>query len=172
MAGMMVVLNMMKGNKMIYVVTSGEYSDYGIRAIFTTREKAEAYVAWKNGPEDEDVWDGSEYRIEEYEEDSEVEKDTGTFVCEFTYHEGSDPADYHGGYVHWKCDEVVQPPTAIVDQRERTYKDPPVPYLTVVGYGPSSKHALRSALETLRAIKAGTLLVDGTTKVLTDGIIL
>ena len=28
----------------VYVVTSGEYSDYGINAIFTTRELAEDYV--------------------------------------------------------------------------------------------------------------------------------
>lgn len=28
----------------VYVVTSGEYSDYGINAIFSTREKAQEYV--------------------------------------------------------------------------------------------------------------------------------
>jgi hypothetical protein len=28
----------------IYIVTSGEYSDYGIDAVFSTRELAEAYI--------------------------------------------------------------------------------------------------------------------------------
>ncbi len=32
-------------NQTIYVVTSGSYSDYGIRAIFSTKEKAEHYVS-------------------------------------------------------------------------------------------------------------------------------
>lgn len=32
-------------NNIIYVVTSGCYSDYSIRAIFSTKEKAEKYIA-------------------------------------------------------------------------------------------------------------------------------
>lgn len=31
----------------IYIVTSGEYSDYGINAIFDAQEKAEAYIAYE-----------------------------------------------------------------------------------------------------------------------------
>lgn len=45
----------------VYIVTQGEYSDYSIQAAFSTREKAEEYRAAKP----------SEYRIEEYELDSE-----------------------------------------------------------------------------------------------------
>jgi len=159
---------------MIYVVTKGEYSDYGIRAIFTTREKAEAFVEWKNGPEhEEDEWgDDNGFRIEEYEEDAEVILPTGAFVSKFRYHEGADAADFHGGYAFWNFDAVVQPATADVVLQKRTYRDEPTALLTVEGYGPSSEHALRSARETLRAIKAGTLLVDGTTEALINGIIL
>jgi len=29
----------------IYIVTSGDYSDYGVDAVFSTKEKADAYVA-------------------------------------------------------------------------------------------------------------------------------
>lgn len=32
-------------NNIVYVVTSGEYSDYSINAIFSTIEKAENYIA-------------------------------------------------------------------------------------------------------------------------------
>lgn len=41
--------------KMIYVVTSGSYSDYGINAVYDSRELAEAATAGK-----------SDYEIEEY----------------------------------------------------------------------------------------------------------
>ena len=30
----------------IYIVTSGEYSDYGIRAIFSSKEKAETFIVY------------------------------------------------------------------------------------------------------------------------------
>jgi len=47
-----------------YVVTSGEYSDYGICAIFSTREKAERYAKER----------GTDNPIEEYliDEDDEL----------------------------------------------------------------------------------------------------
>lgn len=52
----------------IYVVTSGEYSDYGINAVFTSREQAELYCATHN--------DNSKYgyqcEVEEYEADTPV----------------------------------------------------------------------------------------------------
>jgi len=47
----------------VYVVTQGEYSDYGIDEIFSTKALAERYV---NGD--------SQKRIEEYELDKELEK--------------------------------------------------------------------------------------------------
>lgn len=31
-------------DKIVYLVTSGEYSDYGVHAVFSTKEKAEAFV--------------------------------------------------------------------------------------------------------------------------------
>jgi len=32
-------------SNMVYMVTSGSYSDYGVNAIFSTREKAEEFIA-------------------------------------------------------------------------------------------------------------------------------
>lgn len=48
--------------KMVYVVTDGSYSDYGIQAVFSTKEKAEAY-ANKYG-----------YRIEEFPLDQNIDR--------------------------------------------------------------------------------------------------
>lgn len=51
----------------IYVVTEGQYSDYGIRAVFLSREKAAAYIKANEGKYDD-------YFIEEYEtSDDEIE---------------------------------------------------------------------------------------------------
>ena len=44
----------------IFIVTSGEYSDYGIEAVFSTREKADEYVEQH----------GTDFRVEEFPVDS------------------------------------------------------------------------------------------------------
>lgn len=64
--------------KKIYVVTSGEYSDYGIDAVFTTKEKAVEYVEQH----------GTDYNIEEYSLDEEVEKKTQLWRIEFCVENG------------------------------------------------------------------------------------
>ena len=48
----------------VYIVTSGEYSDYHIDAVFASREKAEGYVKIKNREDKEDGCDFV-YNIEE-----------------------------------------------------------------------------------------------------------
>ena len=51
--------------KKIYIVTSGDYSEYNINAVFTTKEKANEYIQQH----------GTEYRVEEYNLDEEVDKE-------------------------------------------------------------------------------------------------
>lgn len=54
----------------VYIVTRGEYSDYYIEKVFSTREAAEKYVAIDSGKDDEpqieeyDLEDGSNIRID------------------------------------------------------------------------------------------------------------
>lgn len=57
-------INMETNKKIIYIVTAGEYSDYHICAVFSTKEKAEEYVQCH----------GTDYNIEEYNLDEEVVK--------------------------------------------------------------------------------------------------
>ena len=52
--------------KEIYIVVSGEYSDYQINAVFSTRKLAKDYIQQR----------GTDYRIEVYELDKEVVKET------------------------------------------------------------------------------------------------
>jgi len=62
----------------IYIVTSGCYSDYVINAVFTTKEKAVEYVEQH----------GTDYNIEEYDLDEEVEKKTQLWHIEFCVEDG------------------------------------------------------------------------------------
>ena len=52
------------GKKKVYAVAEGEYSDYHIECIFSTKEKANEFVQCH----------GMGYRIEEYELDQPVER--------------------------------------------------------------------------------------------------
>ena len=49
-------------NKKVYIVTSGEYSAYGIEAVFLDKSSAEKYCAAQS---DSNWW--RDYRIEEYD---------------------------------------------------------------------------------------------------------
>lgn len=64
--------------KKTYIVTSGEYSEYGIDAVFTTKEKAVDYVEQH----------GTCYNIEEYDLDDEVEKKTQLWHIVFCVEDG------------------------------------------------------------------------------------
>lgn len=58
----------------VYVVASGEYSDYSIEAVFSTKELANDYVQQH----------GTRFRIEEYNIDEEVVKETKLWRIEFS----------------------------------------------------------------------------------------
>lgn len=81
--------------KKIYVVTSGEYSDYCINAVFESREKAELYCAIKNATK-EYRYDRCE--IEEYElSDDTIEGniDKWYYFDVRTYQHGGSSAELH-----------------------------------------------------------------------------
>lgn len=54
----------------IFIVTAGEYSDYGICQVFSTREKAEQYIDTKD----------DDFRIEEFELDEPFEVENKIFA--------------------------------------------------------------------------------------------
>ena len=63
----------------VYIVTSGDYSDYHIAAVFSTREKAEEYVDAH----------GSDYRVEEYPvDDAEVKKNESIWLVSVNWKTG------------------------------------------------------------------------------------
>lgn len=54
----------------VYLVTSGCYSDYSVDAVFSTREKAEAYIENYN---ERSIYDGDFNEIKEYDMDAPLE---------------------------------------------------------------------------------------------------
>lgn len=77
----------------VYIVTSGEYSDYHIDAVFSTIEKAKEYV---------DAY-GSDYRIEEYPvDDAEVKKNESIWLVSVSWKTGevisANPEGFYGYY--------------------------------------------------------------------------
>ena len=64
--------------KKIYIVTSGEYSDYHIDAVFSTKELAEDYIQHN----------GTDYRIEECNLDEEIDRNTKLWRVEFDIKDG------------------------------------------------------------------------------------
>lgn len=74
----------------IYVVTSGEYSDYHIDAVFTDISKAEMYCAVHNG--DSSMYHyGHEYRVEAYKSaDNDIEDAVGVHYKFTVYDESAE----------------------------------------------------------------------------------
>ena len=83
----------------IYIVTSGEYSDYQINAVFSTGEKAKEYVDAH----------GSDYHVEEYPVDAEVKKNESIWLVSIDWKTGealsANPVNYDSYYTD-KVDNV------------------------------------------------------------------
>ena len=61
--------------KKVYIVTSGDYSDYTIEAAFSTEEKANEFIQQH----------GSDYRLEVHDVDEEVKKETKLWEVSMYY---------------------------------------------------------------------------------------
>lgn len=81
----------------VYIVTSGEYSDYHINAVFSTREKAEEYVDAQ----------GSDYRVEEYPvDDAEVKKNESIWLVSVNWITGNADSANPQNFSNYYTDKV------------------------------------------------------------------
>jgi hypothetical protein len=122
--------------KKIYIVTSGEYSEYEINAVFSTKEKANAYIQQR----------GTYYDIEEYDLDEEVEKKTQLWSIVFCIENGkfdeANPISYN------KNKEVD---TCYVEER---FGDGKMYYIIFLVDADSMNRAVKIARERFAAVKA------------------
>lgn len=126
----------------VYVVTSGDYSDYHVSAAFSTRDAADTYAALNNHPREQ--WYET-YRVEEFDLDTPIERPTtGAYIVEL----------WHDGDIdHSHFDAAGDPrQPAIVLPLSYNPEAPPDPEgrHRYRGYGKSVEHARRSAEELRR----------------------
>lgn len=119
--------------KKIYIVTSGEYSDYHLCAVFTTKEKAVEYVEQH----------GFGYNIEEHDLDKEVIKNTQLWRVDFNTKDNkvvnARVGDYEGDEIRDTC-------------YARRFSG--VDYITLYVDADSMDRAIKIASERLVAIRA------------------
>ena len=123
-------------NKKIYIVTSGKYSEYGIDAVFTTKEKAVDYVEQH----------GTYYNIEEYKLDEEVEKKTQLWYIMFCIEDGK---LHEANPTSLKRDKVVDT-CCVIYNFDMVRK----PYICFYIDADSMDRAVKIAMERFAAVKA------------------
>lgn len=131
--------------KVVYLVTSGEYSDYRVNAAFTDREAAEAYAEWLNGP------DPGHYGIADVEEYAldEPTPTTGRWCIGGPY-EDWDAGDVDALGAGWWNEDSSEKTHAHRDGGGGIW---------IAAYGKDRDRALRSGRNLARSIKAGTVVV-------------
>lgn len=142
----------------VYLVTSGTYSDYRVEAVFSTREKARAFIRQQVGPEEwakiqafsqpatassnpglpaaSDAQEiGDQYNIEEYDLDQPIEPKRGQYVAEL-YPDGTLRTP-----IRWDPDAIWQKTAS------EGVTDHAGGRAIYTGYGSTPEHARRSADE-------------------------
>lgn len=82
--------------KKIYVITSGEYSDYQIVAIYTTREMADVFVQCN----------GDGYKIEEYDLNKPISKKKKLWIISFNIESGELEHATTNDYINEKYKDI------------------------------------------------------------------
>lgn len=133
----------------VYIVTSGSYSDYGIRGVFLDKAAAEAWVAEHN---ERKARYRDDYEIEEWDADKPREEFNGCY---------SVTVDKNGSVVadetQWSDYHAPSEPARLIAQRFGINGPPPnLPHFE--GFGPTVEHARRSAEELRRATLTGNVV--------------
>jgi hypothetical protein len=145
----------MTEERKVYLVTSGNYSDYGVDAVFSTREMAEAAVAIANARrraaaeiQDSKLWPDDLYDIEEKLLDVWPTSEGGAFEVWIT----------DGGavtYAAWTHSYEPDMPARIGN--DHLVGRPS----TFIGYGETAEHARRSAEELRRVTITTPAMQEG-----------
>lgn len=114
--------------KKVYIVTSGEYSDYHIDAVFSAKEKAEEFA---------DIV-GTGFEVEEYDLDAQFERKTVVYLVSFSDRYGCEAS----------IEEYLNPDTV---EYSESFGDKRYTFTILCD---SSKKAVKIASERLAQIKA------------------
>ena len=136
--------------KNIYIVTAGEYSDYHIVAVFSTKEKADAFCA---------MFRKGEFDVVEYEVDAKVEA-INKGLKQYHVNMNKDGSLFAGGWSNpsgitlFKNENLLdnfQTEDYLLDLNfGKRYFDPTVPkalHLEVICWAKDEQHAIKIANE-------------------------
>ena len=118
----------------VYIVTSGEYSEYYIDAVFSTRKKAEEFVDY-NGPS---------FEIEEYEMDVPFEKSVKLWKVTLDFN------NFNMVY----CDRHRQQPPYVEAVQYITDRSNNMEMIDIIVKSDTVTGAVKSASEKLTQVKA------------------
>ena len=135
----------------VYVVTAGEYSDYRICGVFSSDAKARAFIDHEFGPDESEHPYGNDPGVEVWDVDPEFDTSTGCYVASYST---LGPWSNSQLGIRWDSEARVTSPPITLHGRAK-------PYVLLKGYGATPEHARRSCSELMRAVKAGTVVVDG-----------
>lgn len=110
--------------KKIYIVTEGCYSDYGIVAVFDTREKAQKYI---DNTSYRCYFESDEYHIEEYDLNKDIPPKPTRFRIEGMMY-------YEDGYLSYMCLEEAEKDAIIEKPMEFSWTDDDYDELRVTGF--------------------------------------
>ena len=136
----------------VWLVSSGSYSDYRIRAVFSTEAKAQAYADWQNGP-DPDACCRDRCKLEPFDLDEPPILPTGRFVAQFF--------DHLDGLGSSETSVCWDPDCATTEAATATNRPRWVGYRAAAE---TAEHARRSVDELRRAVKAGTYILPPETQ--------
>lgn len=108
--------------KIIYLVTEGEYSDYGIEAVFSTEELAQAYIDTREShkaPDGKKYYGYCEYKIEQYPIDERVKETEQKVFVSILDEDG----EYRANRGVWSY-ESLTPPRYSMSEIEDHYGSP------------------------------------------------
>lgn len=128
----------------IYIVTSGEYSDYGIEAVYTDQEAAEKHVKLGNLSREDS------YRLETYETDAVVPQ----LYYTVTYYRAISREAKATGYRVGEPILVEQPAPQLAYEKPRTHVRRDGNIYEGIGYGRSIEAAKKSLWDAIAKAKA------------------
>jgi hypothetical protein len=146
----------------IYVVTSGEYSSYGIEAIFSALATAEAYAAKLNSEGHQSYWNKiyNNANVEEHELDPD---------------EGANPKPLqtiYGASIYLNSGDLAKVPNDGKCLRTLDFRVPPAEFRGAVvnAYSnKSSEHALKVAAEARQAfLRENSITANPNTRIIVE----
>jgi hypothetical protein len=142
----------------VWAVSKGEYSDYSILGLFSTKEKAQAFADAHNEQQHSYLDLGSDGLLFSYGSEASVEErpypidEPAPEMPKMWFSEFTEGGTYPSNTVHVFPSESAEKPDSVTRRSNGG--------VNFTFYRATKEHALRAAREMQRAVKAGTVVLE------------